>query len=277
GTGVRKFDDARYKEMVFTILHAPPKDYGFNRTTWRLQDIHTVMTRQGMPISKGYIIRIIRGAGYRFVKARQVLTSNDPNYRQKVNRIRRILSRLKPTERFFSIDEFGPFAVKQRGGRRLAAPGEKPTVPQFQESKGSLIATADLELSTNQVTHFYSSGKNTIEMIRLLNLLIEQYRGCSRLYLSWDAASWHASKRFLARVAEVNAREYRQEHGTPAISLAPLPSRAQFLNVIESVFSGMAKAIIDNSDYQSVDEAREAIDRYFAERNAFFRANPKRA
>jgi hypothetical protein len=275
--GVRKFDDVRYKQMVFTILHAPPKDYGFNRTTWRQRDIHTVMTRLGMPIGKNYIIRIIRDAGYRFVKAREVLTSNDPHYRQKVNRIRRILSRLKPTERFFSIDEFGPFAVKQRGGRRLVAPGEKPTVPQFQESKGSLIATAALELSTNQVTHFYSTGKNTVEMIRLLDLLMEQYRGCSKLYLSWDAASWHASKRFLARVAEVNARKYRQEHGTPAIRLAPLPSRAQFLNVIESVFSGMAKAIIDNSDYQSVDEAKEAIDRYFAERNAHFRAHPQRA
>ena len=120
-------------------------------------------------------------------------------------------------------------------------------------------------------------AQSTLQLLRLLDLLIEQYRGCSKLYLSWDDASWHASKRFLDRIKEVNARKYRQEHGTPAISLAPLPSRAQFLNVIESVFSGMAKAIIDNSDYQSVDEAMEAIDRYFAERNAFFRANPKRA
>jgi transposase len=275
--GVRKYDDSRYKEMVFTVLHAPPKDYGFNRTTWRLRDIHTVMSRLGMPIGKNYIDRIIRDAGYRFVKAREVLTSNDPDYRAKVDRIHRILGHLKPTERFFSIDEYGPFAVKQQGGRRLAGPGERPTVPQFQVSKGSLIATAALELSTNQVTHFFSSGKNTVEMIKLLELLLVQYRGCSKLYLSWDAAGWHASKRFLARVAEVNARKYRREHGTPAIELAPLPSRAQFLNVIESVISGMAKAIIDNSDYQSVDEAKEAIDRYFAERNAYFLANPQRA
>jgi hypothetical protein len=44
--------------------------------------------------------------------------------------------------------------------------------------------------------------------------------------------------------------------------LAPLPAGAQFLNVIESVFSGMARAVIDNSNYGSVDEARAAIDRY---------------
>jgi hypothetical protein len=144
-------------------------------------------------------------------------------------------------------------------------------------SKGSLIATAALELSTNQVTHFYSSGKNTVEMIKLLDLLLKQYRGCSKLYLSWDAASWHASQRFLARVKEVNTRKYRLSHQTPKVALAPLPSRAQFLNVIESVFNGLATSVIHNSDYESVAEAKAAIDRYFAERNAFFQAHPRRA
>ena len=50
----------------------------------------------------------------------------------------------------------------------------------------------------------------------------------------------------------------------------------QFLNVIESVFSGMARAIIHNSDYQSVEEAMQAIDRHFEERNEAFRKNPRR-
>ncbi|HMB05807.1 MAG TPA: hypothetical protein VKP69_18980, partial [Isosphaeraceae bacterium] len=57
----------------------------------------------------------------------------------------------------------------------------------------------------------------------------------------------------------------------------PLPSCAQFLNVIESVFSGMARAIIHNSDYDSLAACKAAIDRHFAERNAFFQANPKKA
>jgi transposase-like protein/transposase len=275
--GVRKYNDLRYKEMIFTILHSPPKEHGFNRAAWRRRDIHTAAARLGMPIGKNYIDRIIRNAGYRFRKARVVLTSNDPSYREKVDRIKKILGGLKPTERFFSIDEFGPFAVKQQGGRRLVGPGEHPTVPQFQVPKGTLIATAALELATNQVTHFYSTGKNTVEMIKLLDLLLEQYRGCSKLYLSWDAASWHASMRFLERVLEVNARKYRQAHGTPKVELAPLPARAQFLNVIESVFNGMATSVIHNSDYASMDEAKAAIDRHFAERNAFFRANPRRA
>ena len=58
---------------------------------------------------------------------------------------------------------------------------------------------------------------------------------------------------------------------------APLPTGAQFLNVIESVFSGMARAIIHNSDYCSVEAAKDAIDRYYTERNEYFQAHPKRA
>ncbi len=188
-----------------------------------------------------------------------------------------ILANLKVDEKFFSIDEYGPFSVKMMGGRALTKPGELRTVPERQKSKGSLIATAALELSTNQVTHFYSEKKNTAEMIRLLDLLISQYHGQTRIFFSWDAASGQASKKFFGWVDEVNQAAYRAEHGTPIVELAPLLSCAPFLNVIEAVFSGMARAIIHNSDDASVEAAKAAIDRYFAERNDHFQKHPRPA
>jgi hypothetical protein len=242
-----------------------------------MDDLCAALIKQGVRISRVNIRKIIKVAGYRFRKAKKVLTSTDPEYREKLEKITNILANLKPDEKFFSIDEFGPFAVKIMGGRALTKPGERRTVPQWQKSKGSLIATAALELSTNQITHFYSEKKNTDEMIRMLELLVSQYRGQSRIFFSWDAASWHGSKKFFHRVDEINESAYRAEHGTPIVELAPLPSCAQFLNVIESVFSGMARAIIHNSDYASVQAAKAAIDRYFAERNDHFRAHPRRA
>jgi len=274
---VKKADDPNYINAVFKTLHAPPSAFGFNRTSWRMDDLHTVLLQQGTPISKNNIHEIIKAAGYRFRKARRVLTSTDPEYREKLQKIIQILANLKPDEKFFSIDEYGPFSVKIMGGRALTPPGEIRTVPERQKSKGSLIATAALELSTNQITHFYSEKKNTEEMIRMLELLTSQYRGQARIFLSWDAASWHGSKKFFGRVDEVNQAAYRAEHGTPVVELAPLPSCAQFLNVIEAVFSGMARAIIHNSDYASVEAAKAAIDRYFAERNDHFQKHPRRA
>jgi len=85
---------------------------------------------------------------------------------------------------------------------------------------------------------------------------------------------WHASKALYEKVEEVNSEKYRSNNMTPLVELVPLPTGAQFLNVIESVFSGMSKAILHNSDYQSVDECTMTIDRYFYERNIAFTVNP---
>ena len=203
------------------------------------------------------------------------MTSKDPDYRVKLDNIQHILGNLAADEDFFSIDEYGPFAVRHRTGRQLVAPGESPTVPQWQKSKGFLIMTAALELSTNQVTHFYSEKKDTEEVIKLLDLLLERNRHLSRIYLSWDAASWHMSRRLSDRIASNNIMA--TVTGSTRVEVAPLPAGAQFLNVIESVFSGMARAVIHNSNYQSKEAAKDAIDGYCCERNEHFRMTPRRA
>lgn len=277
-SGFKKSENERIRNALFGLLHTPPILHGINRTTWRMYDLKALLSAEkGIKVSLHVIRDILRSAGYKWRKARTVLTSNDPNYKEKLRRITRILSTLGPNDRFFSIDEFGPFAVKKKGGRRLVRYNEYPTIPQWQRSKGFLVLVAALELSTNQVTHFYSKKKDTEEMLRLLDILVEKYSGCRKIYLSWDSASWHSSKKFLERVKAVNRRPYRRKRGSSLVKLAPLPARAQFLNVIESVFSGMAKAIIHNSDYRSVGEAKSAIDRYFRERNEYFRKHPRRA
>ncbi|HEY1902575.1 MAG TPA: hypothetical protein VGG56_09110 [Terracidiphilus sp.] len=263
------------RSAVFSLLHSPPAAYGINRTTWRMADLRKVLTDGGNPMCIEVIHTIIKEAGWKWRHARVVLTSNDPEYRTKVDAIKRILSELKPDEAFFSIDEYGPFAIKQKGGVKQVAPGEQYVVSQWQKSKGWTILTAALELSRNQVTHFYSRKKNTGEMIKMADTLRSQYRTCSTIYLSWDAASWHVSKDLVAHLEKINQEAIGA--GYPIVKTAPLPACAQFLNVIESVFSGMAKAIIHNSDYPSVEAAEEAIDRHFKERNEYFFAHPRRA
>lgn len=64
---------------------------------------------------------MIKSAGFKWRKAKIVLTSNDPDYIKKVQAIKRILATLENDAAFFSIDEYGPFAIKKKGGRYLAA------------------------------------------------------------------------------------------------------------------------------------------------------------
>jgi transposase len=91
---VKKNEDPKYKEAVFQILHAPPLSYNINRTTWRMRDLHSVLAMKGYGLSYCYIRKIIKEAGYRFRKAKKNLTSNDPNYREKLQKITDILMNL---------------------------------------------------------------------------------------------------------------------------------------------------------------------------------------
>jgi hypothetical protein len=57
-------------EAVFKILHAPPSDFGFSRTTWKVVDLQNVLKKENCPLSR-YAIRLtIKNAGYRWLKAK---------------------------------------------------------------------------------------------------------------------------------------------------------------------------------------------------------------
>jgi hypothetical protein len=83
----RKLYDPKYKDAIFAVMHSPPKDHGFNRTTWRRKDLHAALVRKGVQIGKNYLDLIIRNAGFRVRHTKTVLTSNDPEYREKVDAI----------------------------------------------------------------------------------------------------------------------------------------------------------------------------------------------
>ncbi|MDO3641313.1 IS630 family transposase [Mucilaginibacter sp. L3T2-6] len=264
------------QENLTRLLHQAPKLHGFNRTSWRVEDLVTAYQAvYNLPISRSCVLENLHKMGLGYYKSRELLTSPDPDFREKLGHIKHILRNLGEHERFFSVDEYGPFAIKLKTGRSFTR--ERQTVPQVQKSKGCVVLIAALELSRNQVSHFYSYKKNTDQMIRLLDLLLEEYRDTEKLYLSWDCASFHAAKKLYARRDEINSEAYRLQHRTPLVEFAPLPVSAQFLNVIESVFSGLARAVIHNSNYGSAEECRAAIDRHFMERNRHFREHPRRA
>ncbi|HTE01467.1 MAG TPA: IS630 family transposase [Mucilaginibacter sp.] len=289
--GIKGLTDRPYtlnperKEVIKTkqaniskLIHESPRLHGLNRTSWTLELLtlkYKEIYKQSITPATISVHLHLLGYGYR--KSRERITSPDAQFREKVDHIKNILANLKEEEKFFSIDEFGHFAIKLKGGWSHVKRDEQVIIPQKQKKRGIILMTAALEISTNQLTHFYSREKNTGEMIKLIGILMQQYQSASRLYISWDAAAWHRSNKLNEKIAEWNNADYLKKNKSPVIELAPLPSSAQFLNLIESVFSGMARAIIHNSNYKDVDDCKGAIDRYMEERNAHFRKNPHRA
>lgn len=269
--------EGKMDELVHLVRQSP-KLHGIDKNSWTITDLAYAFGKLlGKPVSYSQVSIYLKKRGIRYKRAREVLVSSDPQFREKYGAIQYALENLGPKQKFFSIDEYGPKSVRPKGGRMLVTRGEIPVYRKVDKGKGRFICTCALELSANQLTWFYSAKKDTGEIIKLIDVLSLQYAGEERLYLSWDAASWHDSQQLRDYLAMVNDADYRLKLKTPEIVLLPLPARTPHLNVIESVFSGMARSVIHNSDYDSVEACTEAIDRYFNRRNAHFKKYPKKA
>ena len=258
---------------VIDIIHKRPLLYGINRTTWTYDAIAEAYQKEyGSTISVGKVRDVIHNTNYSWRRAKKVLTSPDPEYKTKVEKVLDTLQGLQEGECFFFIDEVGPYQVKKYGGRVLIPKDQTPTVPEYQKSRGKIQFVAALEAVTNQMTWLFTPDKGAVSMVGLFEQIVRNYAGCPAAYVTWDAISVHSSKVVVEWIKSHNATATG-----PQIKVVPLPSNAQFLNVIESVFGGMKKAVICNSDYATPRDMQEAIALHFEERNQFYRENPKRA
>ena len=129
------------------------------------------------------------------------------------------------------------------------------------------------------MTWFYGDTKDTAGMIDLVErkTLFNQHHGKSRIYITWDAASWHGSNKLVEWVNNFNTWNQANSYG-PTIEFVPLPSSARVLECHRSRFQSneegcdpFLKLSIRN------EEMKNAISLYFADRNIYFTDNPKRA
>jgi transposase len=265
------------KKRILELLHQKPTAFDINRTSWTQKAlIQAYKARYDEAISRHSVERLIKDAGYSWRKARRVLTSPDPDYHEKVELLGRTLSSLSDRDLFFFVDEWGPVQVRKRGGKAYSPKHSVPRVPRRQTSKGTVALVAALSATTNQITWTFTKTKDTRSMASLLEILYNQYQPYSRLYVTWDAVSWHNSEELTDWLDQFNEITKIGASG-PVIELVPLPTSAQFLNVIEGVLSGMTRGVINNSDYGDPEEMKLAISRYFSDRNQRFRDNPQRA
>ena len=272
-----KSGDPQITTNILEILHQKPILFGINRTGWTQRELVEVYKeRYKQTISRCTLAKLIKSAGYSWRKARRVLSSPDPHYREKVELLVKILSALTKSESLFFLDEWGPVQVRKRGGKAYSAKDNIPKIPRHQTSRGTVALVAALSATTNQLTWTFVTSKDSRSMMNLLEILYNQYHAQSKLYVTWDAVSWHNSTSLTEWLDQFNETNRKQEAG-PIIELIPLPTSAQFLNVIEGVLSGMTRAVINNSDYGSPDDMKLAISRHFTERNKHFKDNPRRA
>ncbi len=78
-------EDPEITRHILELLHQKPTSFGITRTSWTQRTlIQAYRTSYGATISRCGVTRLLTNAGYAWRKARRVLTSPDPDYRDKV-------------------------------------------------------------------------------------------------------------------------------------------------------------------------------------------------
>ncbi len=114
---------------LIEILHHKPNVYGINRSNWNQASLADAFGKlYGQRPSKGTVSRLLKEAGLSWKKSKKVLTSPDPNYREKVELLLKTLQSLKDGEDLFFVDELGPLQVKRYGGKCYTPKGETPPI-----------------------------------------------------------------------------------------------------------------------------------------------------
>ncbi len=72
------------EEAVEEIIHRPPSDFGFDRSTWSLESItEYVLASRGVQVGLQTVREVLFEKGYRWRRAKHSVTSPDPDYQAK--------------------------------------------------------------------------------------------------------------------------------------------------------------------------------------------------
>jgi transposase len=72
------------EEAVEEIIHRPPSDFGFDRSTWSLEAItEYVLGSRGVQVGLQTVREVLAEKGYRWRRAKHSVISPDPDYQAK--------------------------------------------------------------------------------------------------------------------------------------------------------------------------------------------------
>lgn len=244
-------------EQIAEVALSPPREL-IGMSVWSLPKLREYLVAQkivpSISIERLRQILIERKVRWRHTKTWK--ESTDPDFWPKYRRIRRLYRHRPDGGRRISIDEFGPLNLLPRHGKHYARTGHVDRLRATYHRKGGvrhLFGAYDLERDTLVGT--FTEKKNWTTFLPFLKWVPGRYRNTEVLHVILDNASFHLKAEVLA---------YAAGH---RIKLYFTPTGASWLNRIECHFTALRKFALDNTDYRSHEEMRNAIETYLTWRN----------
>ena len=272
-------------DAIAWVLHCAcqkPKDLGYSYELWTYKlltnHIRKHCTDAGHPalgkLSRSKLHRILTQGEIRPHKIRYYVERRDPEFERKMADVLHVYKEVQVINAGLvngTLPESGTISISfdEKPGIQALAPTapDRPPVPgrypshlrdYEYERLGTVSLLAGLDLHTGQVTEIVSDSHKSSDFIVFLQKLDAAYGPSLKIRLVLDNHSAHISKetkRYLA------TRPQRYE-------FVFTPTHGSWLNLVENMFSKMARTMLRAIRVASKQELIDRIHQYFEEVNA---------
>lgn len=157
------------EQKVIALINTRPIDLGLHFNTWDISKLQRYLNEKGDMISWSTIKRILERNKIRLKKAQKWMTSNDPDYQSKKERIEELKNNHPRKGKVVSFDEKGTVTVKHHGGKSYSK--EQPKVEAKQNIRGKFEFLCAYDLHEHHVYYKFYERKTHEEVADFLIFL----------------------------------------------------------------------------------------------------------
>lgn len=265
------------RAWLVSLACQKPKDLGYPHELWTVdllvRHIQGHCKEAGHPslseVVGGTVSKILKRNKVRPHKVRYYLERRDPDFDQKMVQLLLVYEEVelqRGTDEdkdsvVISYDEKpGIQAIGTTGPDLAPVPGRHASVSREFEyvRHGTCSLLAGVDLMTGHVHHLVRDRHRSREFIEFLQLLDRSYPQDVKIRLILDNHSSHTSKETNAYLRTVPNR----------FEFVFTPVHGSWLNLVETLFSKMARSVLRHIRVSGKDELRSRIDNYFQDLNA---------
>lgn len=248
------FDSKVQHEVFSLVVQTPPEPY----SSWTLDLLAKVMidTNIVSSISIETLSRWLREAELKPHRVRGWLTSKDPEFRQKRDRIVDLYLNPPRNSLVLSVDEKTNIQALERVRPELPMKrGKARQIDNEYKRHGVVNLLACFDVRTGQVFGSTVKRNDSQAFIGFLEGLLERHPK-RKICLVLDNGSTHCSKATMVFLAR-----------HPRVKLYFTPTHASWLNQIELWFSSLTRHALRKASFTSIESLVDRIHLYIAHHN----------
>ena len=262
------------KSWVLNLAYTKPSEHGYPDELWSYNHMtdHIRKSRPSLEnVSRSTVFEILNEAEIRPHKLSYYVERRDPDFEEKMATVLHvyrevdminsdvIMPELKDTITISLDEKPGIQAISMTSEELPSVPGKHPSVTRDYEYKrlGTLSLLAGIDLHNGVVTETVSRTHNSNDFIAFLKKLDSSYPGGKKIRLILDNLSVHTSTKTREYLLTVPNR----------FEFVFTPKHGSWLNIVEMLFSKLARTMLREIMVKTVDELKNRIEQYFQEIN----------